>query len=261
LPETKKMETTKQGSVKVNFKSGVATIEFEHPAQNSLPGRLLAELANAIHAAGESGDASVIVLRSGGDRTFCAGASFDELAAIRDFETGKQFFLGFANVINTMRLCPKLIIGRVQGKTVGGGVGLAAATDYCMASQWASVRLSELAVGIGPFVVGPAVERKIGLSAFSQLAINATEWQTAAWAKDKGLFNEVFETNEQLDAYLEHFTKILVKSNPEAMRHLKQIFWQGTEHWDELLDEREAVSGRLVLSEFTRKAIEAFKQK
>ncbi len=255
------MDKTNQGSVSLEVKDKVATIEFYHPAHNSLPSKLLAELTGAIRRAGENGDAHVIVLKSEGERSFCAGASFDELAAINDFETGKKFFLGFANVINAMRVCPKLIIGRVQGKTVGGGVGLAAATDYCIASKWASVRLSELAVGIGPFVVGPAVERKVGTSAFSQLAINATEWQTAAWAKEKGLFNEVFETVEQVDAYIQHFTQILVNSNPAAMRHLKQIFWQGTEHWSQLLDERAAMSGQLVLSDFTKNAIAAFKGK
>lgn len=255
------MNKTLQGGVALTITGGVATIEFSHPAQNSLPGRLLAELVQAIEAAGADKDSHIVLLRSAGDRTFCAGASFDELSSIRDFETGKRFFLGFANVINAMRRCPKLIIGRVQGKAVGGGVGLAAATDYCMASQYASVRLSELAVGIGPFVVGPACERKLGLSAFSQMAINATEWQTAAWAKQKGLFTEVFDTVEQLDAYIEHFTNILVNSSPEAMRELKRIFWQGTENWDTLLDERAAISGRLVLSDFTREAIEAFKTK
>ncbi len=255
------MDKTNQGSVSLEVKEKVATIEFYHPAHNSLPSKLLAELTGAIRRAGESGDAHVIVLKSEGERSFCAGASFDELAAIHDFETGKKFFLGFANVINAMRVCPKLIIGRVQGKTVGGGVGLAAATDYCIASKWASVRLSELAVGIGPFVAGPAVERKIGTSAFSQLAINATEWQTAAWAKEKGLFNEVFETVEQVDAYIQHFTQILVNSNPAAIRQLKQIFWQGTEHWSQLLDERAAMSGQLVLSDFTKNAIAAFKGK
>lgn len=255
------MEKTQQGAVTLSVKNGVATIEFSHPAQNSLPGRLLAELVQAIEAAGADKDSHIVLLRSAGDRTFCAGASFDELSSIRDFETGKRFFLGFANVINAMRRCPKLIIGRVQGKAVGGGVGLAAATDYCMASQYASVRLSELAVGIGPFVVGPACERKLGLSAFSQMAINATEWQTAAWAKQKGLFTEVFDTVEQLDAYIEHFTNTLVNSSPEAMRELKRVFWQGTENWDTLLDERAGISGRLVLSDFTREAIEAFKAK
>ena len=255
------MDKAQQGYVQLSINKGVATVEFFHPAQNSLPGRLLAELTQAIQQAGESDDAHVIVLKSSGERAFCAGASFDELASINDFETGKKFFLGFANVINAMRTCPKLIIGRVHGKAVGGGVGLAAATDYCMASKWASVRLSELAVGIGPFVVGAAVERKIGLSAFSQLAVNATEWQTAAWAKEKGLFTEVFETIEQLDAYMEHFTQILVKSNPDAMQQLKKIFWQDAGHWGKLLDDRAAVSGELVLSDFTRKAIQDFKRK
>lgn len=255
------MDKTQQGSVTLSISNGIATIEFFHPAQNSLPGRLLAELASAFDRAGADKDVKIVILRSAGDRTFCAGASFDELSSIRDFETGKRFFLGFANVINAMRRCPKLIIGRLHGKAVGGGVGLAAATDYCMATQWATIKLSELAVGIGPFVVGPACERKLGLSAFSQMAINATEWQTAYWGKEKGLFNEVFETTEQMDDYLGRFTKILINSSPEAMQELKRVFWQGTEHWDTLLDERAAISGRLVLSDFTRAAIEAFKAK
>lgn len=249
------------GYVKTEISGGIASIEFFHPAQNSLPAHLLADLANAIKAAGESKDVKIVILKSAGDRTFCAGASFDELMAIEQFEKGKQFFLGFANVINAMRKCPKFIIGRIQGKAVGGGVGLASATDYCMATKFASIKLSELAVGIGPFVVGPAVVRKLGTSAFSQLAINATEWQTAAWAKEKGLFNEVFETIEQLDAYIAYLSEKLINSNPEAMQMLKKTFWQGTEHWDDLLDQRAAMSGKLVLSEFTKNAIEAFKQK
>lgn len=255
------MDKTQQGSVSVSYENGVAHIEFYHPSHNSLPGKLLAKLANTITEVGQDNESKVIVLQSAGERTFCAGASFDELASIENLDVGKNFFLGFANVINAMRKCPKLIIGRVQGKAVGGGVGLAAATDYCMASKWASVKLSELAVGIGPFVVGPAVERKVGLSAFSQMAINATEWQTADWAKQKGLFTEVFESVEQLDEYISHFTEKLINSNPEAMAGLKKIFWEGCENWDELLDERAAMSGKLVLSDFTRNAIAKFKQK
>lgn len=250
-----------EGYVQVVKKGAVAEIEFFHPAQNSMPGHLLAELAGAIRSTGEDDSVLLIVLRGAGDRSFCAGASFTELAAIRDFETGKTFFSGFANVINAIRTCPKIVIGRVHGKAVGGGVGLAAACDYSMATRFASVRLSELAVGIGPFVIGPVVERKMGLSAFSQMALNATEWQTATWAREKGLFTEVFETTEQLDAYIEHFTGILASSNPEALTALKRIFWQGTEHWDNLLDERAAQSGRLILSEFSKNAIASFLQK
>lgn len=250
-----------EGTVNTHIASGVATIAFSHPAQNSLPGHQLARLAAAIEEAGKDPAVKVVVLQSGGDRTFCAGASFDELAAIEDFETGKRFFMGFANVINAMRKCPKIVIGRVQGKCVGGGVGLAAATDYCVATQYASIRLSEVAVGIGPFVVGPAVERKVGLSAMSQLAINPAEWQTAEWAKQKGLFTDVFDSIEQMDAYIAHFTAKLAGYNPEALAGLKRIFWEGYEHWDTLLEERAAASGRLVLSDFTKNAIAAFKQK
>ena len=252
-------DKTLLGSVETEIKNGVGIITFFHPSHNALPGLLLAKLTDAIHNFGTNDAVKVIVLKSGGDRTFCAGASFDELSSIKDFETGKRFFLGFANVINAMRTCPKFIIGRVQGKAVGGGVGVAAATDYCMATKYASVKLSELAIGIGPFVVGPAVERKIGKSAMTHLAINATEWKTADWAKEKGLFNEVFPATEQMDAYIDYLCEKLIHSNPEAMRLLKQVFWEGTEHWDQLLDERAAMSGQLVLSDFTIKAIKGFK--
>lgn len=255
-------DLTQEGYVKSTTDgNGITKIEFFHPSHNSLPGKLLAELAGAIKAAGKDDNTKVIVLSSGGDRTFCAGASFDELISIGDFDTGKKFFMGFANVINACRSCGKIIVGRVQGKTVGGGVGLAAATDYCMATKYASVRLSELAVGIGPFVVGPAVQRKVGLSAMSQMSLNPDEWQTAEWAKSKGLFTEVFESTEQLDEYLAVFTKKLAGYNPEALEELKRIFWEGTENWEGLLEERAAISGQLVLSDFTREAITAFKTK
>lgn len=244
-----------EGTVTTNISNRLATITFAHPAHNSMPGSLLAELASHIKKAGESQDVHIILLQSGGDRTFCAGASFDELMTINNADDGKKFFLGFAHVINAIRKCPKLVIGRVQGKAIGGGVGLAAAVDYCIATQYGSIKLSELALGIGPFVVGPAIERKIGVSAFSQLAINATEWQTAAWAKEKGLYHEVFDTIEQTDAYVRHFVEKLLASSPAALQSLKKILWQGTQHWDELLDERAGISGRLVITEAAQQAI------
>lgn len=249
------------GSVNIEIKAGIGTITFFHPQSNSLPGEILNLLAQTITEAGTNEAIKVIVLKSEGDRAFCAGASFDELIAIEDFETGKEFFSGFAKVINASRKCPKLIIGRVQGKAVGGGVGLASAVDYCMATKFASIKLSELAIGIGPFVVGPAVERKVGVSAMSQMAINATEWQTAAWAKDKGLFTDIFESVHEMDEAIQVLADKLASSNPEAMLLLKQIFWEGTEHWDELLAERAGMSGKLVLSDFTRNAINKFKNK
>lgn len=248
-----------QPYVKQEINNGVATIEFFHPAHNSLPGDILAKLANTITEAGENDAVKVIILKSGGDRTFCAGASFKELININDAETGKIFFSGFANVINAMRKCPKFIIGRVQGKTVGGGVGLASAVDYCMATKFAAIKLSELNVGIGPFVVGPAVERKLGLSGMSQIAIDANTFYDAEWAKAKGLFAQVYESTEALDEAIQSFAENLCNYNPEAMKEMKQIFWQGTEHWDTLLAERAVISGRLVLSEFTKETLKRFK--
>ena len=253
-------ETHPEGGVETRIEKGIATVEFFDPASNSLPGNILKKLANAITEAGENDEAKVIVLKSSGDRAFCAGASFDELISIEDEATGKEFFMGFARVINAMRKAPKLIVGRVQGKTVGGGVGLASSVDYCLATEHAAVKLSELAIGIGPFVVGPAVQRKLGVSGMSQLAINATAWKSPEWAASRGLFAEVFETTEELDGAVSKLAETLSESNPEAMRELKATFWEGTDHWDELLSDRAAMSGKLVLSDFTRNAIRKFKE-
>lgn len=245
--------------VQLNIENDVGYIEFFHPEHNSLPGNVLADLANTITEAGNNNDIKVIVLKSGGDRTFCAGASFKELININDEATGKVFFSGFANVINAMRKCPKFIIGRVQGKTVGGGVGLASATDYCMATKYAAIKLSELNVGIGPFVVGPAVERKLGTSGMSQIAIDANSFYSAEWAKNKGLFTQVFENTEELDEAVKAFAENLCNYNTDAMKEMKTMFWKGTEDWDNLLAERAAISGRLVLSDFTKETLRRFK--
>jgi len=239
--------------------TGIAEITFFHEAQNSLPSQILKELAEAIVAAGKDPEVKIIILKSGGDRTFCAGASFTELTTIQDFEAGKRFFSGFAHVINACRTCGKIILGRVQGKAVGGGVGLASSVDYCFATRHAAVKLSELAVGIGPFVVGPAVLRKIGTAAFSQLTLNATEFQSAEWAHQNGLYTELFDTAEEMDTAIAAFAQKLAESNPEALSLLKNVFWEGTDHWDELLLKRAEMSGQLVLSEFTRKALSAYR--
>ncbi len=239
----------------------IATIEFYHPQSNSLPGVLLDALAKAIHAAGIDPNSRVIILRSAGEKVFCSGASFDELAAISTEAQGLKFFSGFANVINEMRTCGKLIIARVQGKCVGGGVGLASAADYAIACEGAEVKLSELAVGIGPFVVGPAVERKLGLSAFSQLAIDASLWRNADWARRKGLYAELHNDVEGMDNSIRRLAETLAKSSPDAMKEMKKVFWAGTEHWDVLLKERAAISGKLILSEFSKNFIAKFKEK
>lgn len=249
------------GYVDVETHKGITTIEFFHPQSNSLPHRILDELANEIHDAGRERETRVIILRSGGEKAFCAGASFDELTRIENEKKGFEFFSGFANVINAMRKCPIFIIARVHGKCVGGGVGLVAAADYAIATEAAEIKLSELAVGIGPFVVGPAVERKIGLSAFSQLAIDATMWRNADWARRKGLFSELHSSVENMDESVHRLSNQLAHSSPDAMIEMKRIFWQGTEHWDELLARRAEISGRLVLSSFTKEAISRFKAK
>ena len=247
------------GTVQTTLADAIATVRFSHPKGNSLPAALLARLADEIRGLGKRNDVAVIVLRSGDTGPFCAGASFDELKAIRDGAAGKEFFMGFARVILAMTRCPKLIVSRVHGKVVGGGVGLVAASDYAMAVESASLRLSELAIGIGPFVVGPAIERKIGLGGFSSMAIDA-DWRNAQWAQEAGLYAHVFDSINALDSALDLFVRKLARSNPQAMAKMKAVFWQGTENWDRLLEERAEISGALVTSEFTRAAIAAFEK-
>ena len=254
-------DTIQEGYVNSETHAGVTTIEFFHPQSNSMPGMLLEKLAQEIHFAGSHAETKVIILKSSGNRAFCSGASFDELMQIQTPEEGQKFFSGFAHVINNMRKCSKLIIARIQGKCVGGGVGIAAAADYAIAVKESDVKLSELAVGIGPFVVGPAVERKIGNAAFTALAIDATMWRNSDWAKRKGLFAEVHENIENMDESVNRLAHTLAHSNPEAMAELKKISWEGTENWDTLLKQRAAISGKLVLSNFTKEAIGKFKIK
>ncbi len=248
------------GSLYTKIDGKVATLEFGHPASNSFTAELLDRLTKQLNALSENDAVSVVVLKSEGDRAFCAGASFEELMAVSNLEEGKLFFSGFANVINAMRTCQKVIIGRVQGKTVGGGVGLTAACDYVFASVEASVRLSELTIGIAPLVIEPAVTRRIGTAAISELSLAPTEWKNAYWAQEKGLFSKVFDGMKEVDKELEFFTQKLAAFNPQALQEWKKVLWKNTDHWNSLLTERAAITGSLVLSEFTKSALSKFKK-
>ncbi len=248
-----------EGTITTSISNKIATITFGHPASNSFPSAQLKKLSEAITLLGNNPDISAIILQSQGEKAFCAGASFDELLAITSFEAGAEFFSGFANVINAMRTCPKLIVGRVQGKAVGGGVGLAAACDYCLATEAAAIKLSEFTIGIGPFVIAPAVERKMGKAALAELTLAADAWKDAQWAQHKGLYAKVFSTISELDTELESFTKKLASYNPEALAAMKKVLWEGTDNWGHLLAERARISGGLVLSDFTKAALQQFK--
>lgn len=252
--------TQEHGSLYTQIQNKIASIEFSHPASNSFPSELLQRLTDELHKIAQNKEVSIIVLKSGGEKTFCAGASFDELLQIDDLEKGEKFFAGFANVINAMRKCPQLIIGRIQGKAVGGGVGLAAACDYAFATEAASIKLSELTIGIGPFVIAPAVERKMGNAALGELTIAGHEWQNAYWAKEHGLYAKVYETIAEMDKEIDFLAQKLASYNPEALADMKDVLWENTSNWETLLYERAAISGKLVLSDFTKNALQQFKK-
>lgn len=254
------MNSEQNGFIKTVIENKTATITFSHPASNSFPSHLLSDLTAQLQVFSEDDAVSVIVLKSAGEGAFCAGASFDELLSITNFEDGATFFSGFANVINAMRSCKKIIIGRIQGKAVGGGVGLAAACDYTFAADGASVKLSEIAIGIGPFVIEPAVSRKIGKTAMSQLTLAAHEWKSADWAFEKGLYSEIFDSISDMDSALQVFASKLASYNPEALFEMKKVLWENTNNWETLLYERAAISGKLVLSDFTKNALNQFKK-
>lgn len=248
------------GSVHTEIVAKVATITFFHPASNSLPSALLKKMTEEIMALGRNENVQVIVLKSKGEKTFCAGASFDELLAVDSREKGTLFFMGFAHLINALRSCNKVVIGLVQGKAVGGGVGLLAACDYCLATEQAAVKLSELFIGIGAFVIEPAVTRKVGMAAFSNLTLEATEWHSAQWGLNKGLFSKVFPSIEEMETAAEILSTALASYSPDALLEMKKVFWEGTEHWDTLLAERAAISGKLVLSKFTKQTLQKYKK-
>lgn len=256
------MTTDRQnGSLYTKIENKIAFVEFGHPASNSFPGELLQRLTNELNTLSTNPDVTVIVLKSEGDGAFCAGASFDELLAVSNLEEGATFFSGFANVINAMRNCSKLIIGRIHGKAVGGGVGLAAACDYAFATEQSAIKLSELAIGIGPFVIEPAVSRKIGKAALGEMTLAAHEWKNAYWAQEKGLYAKVLENVSDLDKELDLFVSKLATYNPDALTEMKKVLWEGTENWATLLYERAGISGKLVLSDFTVNALNQFKKK
>lgn len=247
--------------IKNDIKEGIATVEFFHPKSNSFPSNQLNALINTFDELAVNDEVKIIILKSAGESVFCAGASFDELLTINDFETGTKFFMGFANLILAMRNCPKFIIGQIEGKVVGGGVGLMAACDYTFAHKNASIRLSELSIGIGPFVIEPAITRKIGIKSFSELTLNPKEWVSADWCKKAGLYNDVFDSKEELYKSCNEFALQLSQYSPEAMSHLKSIFWQNTENWNEIMPKRAEMSGKLVLSDFTKSTLKKFKSK
>ncbi len=248
------------GNAFVEIAHGVARVTFSHPKSNSLPGPLLSDLASEFDALAKSNDVRVIILQSQGGATFCAGASFDEFKAIKTAAEGKEFFSGFARLVLAMIRCPQFVLGRVHGKAAGGGIGMIAACDYAFAMETASVRLSELALGIGPFIVGPVIEHRVGPGPFAAMAID-TEWRDAAWCERHGLFSRVFDTPHAMDAVLTSTATRLANSNPDAMARLKRVFWNGTEHWETLLFERASMSGELVLSDYTKRAIQAFESR
>jgi methylglutaconyl-CoA hydratase len=247
------------GVLITTIENKIATLEFGHPASNSFPSDLLNRLTNELNNLSQNPDISVIVLKSSGSGAFCAGASFDELLTVSNLDEATKFFSGFANVLNAMRRCSKIIIGRIHGKAVGGGIGIAAACDYALATNESAIKLSELAIGIGPFVIEPAVTRKIGKSAMAEMTLE-TEWKTATWANQKALYAKVFETTSELDIEVAAFANKLASYNPEALFEMKKILWEGTENWDTLLYERAEISGKLVLSDFSRKALNQFKK-
>ncbi len=249
-----------QGHVITIINNNIATITFYHPASNSLTSNLLRDLTNEINNLNHNTKVTLIVVKSSGDKVFCAGASFDELLIVNDVEKGEQFFSGFANVINAIRKSNKIIVAQVQGKAVGGGVGIVAACDYVLASNEACIKLSELAIGIGPFVIEPAVSRKIGKIAFAQMTLNPDQWYTPQWAQTHQLYVGVFENIETLQIETQNFIGKLSNYSPEALQEIKKILWEGTEKWDELLMERAKISGKLVLSDFTKKALQNFKK-
>jgi len=245
------------GNITYTVDNHVAIVFFETESHNSLTLENLKTLADYFNKASEDKNVKIVLLKSGG-KTFCAGANFNQLLSIENFEDGKAFFMGFGNLILAIKKCDKIVVGRIHGKAIGGGVGLTAACDFTIASEFATIRLSELNIGLGPLVIGPMVERKLGLSGLSALSLNPKEWKTAYWAQQKGLFNEVFQTQIQADAYLATYIESMTNTSLQAMTIVKKMLWENTENWDELLESRAEQSAKLLLTRECKSEIAKF---
>lgn len=242
------------------IKNNIAEITFGTPKSNSLPGAILEKLAQTILEEGVKKEVKAILIKSAGEKAFCAGASFDELLAIDELETSKKFFGGFAKVLNAMRNCGKIVVVRVQGKTTGGGVGIACGADYCFATKDAALALTEINLGIGPFVIGPYVERKIGKSQFSAMAIDA-EFRSAEWAEEHNIYHSVSENIAEMDIKLDDFLQKLSTRSDDALALIKKVSWEGTDYFNMLMPDRIHMSASLILEDSAKKNIEAIKER
>lgn len=248
------------GFVTQELKNNIAEITFGTPKSNALPGEILEKLAQTIIESGKDENVKAILLKSEGEKAFCAGASFDELLEIEELEKSKIFFGGFAKVLNAMRNCGKLVVVRVQGKTTGGGVGIACAADYCFATKDAAMALTELNLGIGPFVIGPYVERKIGKSAYGAMSIDA-DFRSADWCEKHDVYHSVSENIQEMDEKIAAFMNKLSERSAEALALIKKVSWEGSEHFDQLMPERILMSASLILEDSAKKNIELIKEK
>jgi methylglutaconyl-CoA hydratase len=242
------------------IKNSISIITFGTPKSNSLPGEILEKLAQTILDEGSKNEVKAILLKSDGDKSFCAGASFDELLEIEELEKSKIFFGGFAKVLNAMRNCGKLVIVRVQGKTTGGGVGIACAADYCFATEEAAMALTELNLGIGPFVIGPFVERKVGKSAYSAMSIDA-DFRSADWCEKHDVYHSVSENIEIMDVEINAFMEKLSTRSSDALALIKKVSWEGTEHFEQLMPERILMSASLILEDSAKENIGKIKER
>ncbi len=248
-----------QPFVTSEIRNSISEITFGTPKSNSLPGEILEKLAQTILIEGKKEEVKAILLKSEGEKVFCAGASFDELLEIDELEASKKFFGGFAKVLNAMRSCGKIVVVRVQGKTTGGGVGIACGADYCFATKNAALALTEINLGIGPFVIGPYVERKIGKSQFSAMAIDA-DFRSAEWAEQHNIYHSVSETIAEMELKLGIFLDKLSARSDEALALIKKVSWEGTEHFEELMPERIHMSASLILEDSAKENIQKIKE-
>ncbi len=248
------------GFVTSEIKNNISEITFGTPKSNSLPGEILEKLAQTILECGKDQNVKAILLQSEGEKSFCAGASFDELLEIEELEKSKIFFGGFAKVLNAMRSCGKLVIVRVQGKTTGGGVGIACAADYCFGTTDSALALTELNLGIGPFVIGPFVERKIGKSAYSAMSIDA-DFRSAEWCERHDIYQSVSENIPEMDSKIEKFLEVLSNRSSDALALIKKVSWEGTEHFDQLMPERILMSASLILEDSAKENIGKIKER
>lgn len=210
----------------ISLSERVLTLTIDRPdRRNALNDAVLDGMLGALTS--PPPEARVILVRSAGDRVFCAGA---DLAVMSNDATGLEQHNargGLRRVVDAMRACPLPVVARVQGICLAGGVGLIMGADLVVAAERASFGLPEVDRGLWPFMVSALLARHVSPKVAMDLMLTGRRFG-AAEAREIGLISRVVPDDE-LDSQVDALVAELAAKAPVAVRMGKAAFWAAAE--------------------------------